>query len=146
MRSSWASRLISSAALALAAGCAAAPAGERRFDAPYGPTFRAAARALAAGGAVEADEGAGRLATGWREAIEPRTQGYVLDGHFVERRLWRLEVRPAAGGAPRTEVAVYLRVEERAPGGVASIAWRRAEARPELADALLDRISQEIAR
>lgn len=131
--------------LALAAGCATPPLAERRFDAPYARTFRAAVRALEreAPPVERADEAAGRIATGFHEALAPRTRGYLFEGYFVERRRFALEVWPEGA---RTAVAVHLTLEERAPGGTGAIRWARAAPRKELVDALFARIEEELEK
>lgn len=80
---------------------------------------------------------------GWVESESGRTQG-ILDGAWKQRRRYAVDVEPA--GPASSEVTVRLRVEERAPGGTRAARWRSAEAPPEMADAMLAKIREEVKK
>jgi hypothetical protein len=128
--------------LLFAAGCSSAPTAAGRLEAPYPKAFAAARRAAPA--PVEAaDLRTGRIETGWVEALGARTRGYILEGRFVERRRYEIELSPDGRG---TAIDVRVRLEERAPGGAQAARWERVEAPAALGEAVIDRVRSELKK
>ncbi len=110
----------------IGAGCAAPRGVSACFPDAYARTFRAVEEVLGAHALARREPDSGRIETDWIERPARRTQGLLLEGHYVERLRFIVDVNPADQESS-TEVWLGVEREERPPGGSRALRWTRTE-------------------